>query len=130
LSSGWAGKEARLKTLWFTEAMKVLAEIELDAMAEDVLVVLDSIDVQDCWDRSGSSRDGYTSPDEAADENIAEELQPFFEQVERYHELGMPDQEATYCMGVLFGIYRYERESKSEFRECSVDIPGEFAAFC
>src|ERR1700680_1633813 len=107
--------------------MNVLAEIELDEIADDVFAVLDSIDVQDCWDRSGRSRDRYTAPDEAADEMIEEELQPFFGRIERYHEMGMPDQEATCCMGVLFGIYRYERESKSEFREWSVDIPGEFA---
>jgi hypothetical protein len=67
-----------------------LAEIELDAIAEDVFVILDSINVQDCWNWSGRSRDGYTSPDEAVDEIIAEELQPFFEQIERYHQLGMP----------------------------------------
>jgi hypothetical protein len=30
-------------------------------------------------------------------------------------------------MGVLFGCYRFEHDSKSEFREWSVDIPGEFA---
>jgi len=89
----------------------------LDGTADEVSVVLDSIDVQDCWDRSGSSRDDYTSPDEAAAEIIEEELQPFFDQVERYHELGMPEQEGAYCMGVIFGIYRYEQESKSEFRE-------------
>ena len=122
-----ARKGGEIQDAVATEVMNILAEIELDAIAEDVFVVLDSINVQDCWNRSGRSRDGYTSPDEAADEIIAEELQPFFEQIERYHQLGMPDQEATYCMGVLFGIYRYARESKSEFREWSVDIPGEFA---
>ena len=55
--------------------MNVLTEIELDKTADEVFVVLDSIDVQDCWDRSGSSREGYTSPDEAATEIIEEELQ-------------------------------------------------------
>ena len=110
-----------------TEAMNVLTEIDLEETAGKVIAVLDSIDVQDCWDRSGGSRDGYTSPDEAAAEIIEEELQPFFDQVERYHEMGMPEQEATYCMGVIFGIYRYDRESKSEFREWSEDIPGECA---
>jgi hypothetical protein len=110
-----------------TEAMNVLTEIDLDGTADEVFAVLDSIDVQDCWDRSGGSRDGYTSPDEAAAEIIEEELQPFFDQVDRYHELEMPEQETAYCMGVIFGIYRYERESKSDFREWSVDIPAECA---
>ena len=82
-----------------TEAMKVLREIDLDGTANNVFFVLDSIDVQDCWHRSGKTRHGYTSPDEAAVEIMEEELQPFFEQAVRYHELGMPQQETTYCMG-------------------------------
>ena len=67
--------------------------------------------------RSGRSRDGYTSPDEAAAEMIEAELQPFCDQFERYQELGMPEQELAYCMGVIFGLYRFERESESEFRD-------------
>ena len=43
--------------------------------------------------------------------------------------MGMPEQEAAYCMGVILGIYRYERECTSEFREWSVDIPAECAGF-
>ena len=107
--------------------MSVLAEIELDEIADELFVALDAINVENCWGRSGRSRDGYTSPDEAAAELVEEELRPFFEQIERYHDLGMADQEASYCMGVIFGCYRYGRESKSEFREWCVDLPGEFA---
>ena len=120
-------KGGKIREAVVTEAMNVLTEIDLDETADEVFVALDAIDVQDCWDRSGSSRDGYTSPDEAAVEIIEEKLQPFFDQVERYHELGMPEQEAAYCMGVIFGIYRYQRESTSEFSEWSVDIPTECA---
>jgi hypothetical protein len=109
------------------EAVNVLTEIELDEIADDVFFALDSIDVEECWDRSGRTRDGYVSSDEAADEIIEAELHRFFEQIERYHELDMPDQEATYCMGVLSGIYRYERESQSEFKAWCVDIPDERA---
>ncbi len=122
-------KGGKIREAVVTEAMNVLTEIDLVETADAVFAVLDSIDVEDCWDRSGSSRDGYTSPDEAAAEIIEEELQPFIEQVERYHELGMPEPEATYCKGVILGIYRYERESKSEFREWSVDIAAECAGF-
>jgi hypothetical protein len=83
--------------------------------------------VQDCWDRAGPSRDGYTSPDEAAAEIIDEELQPYCDQIERYRALSMPEQELTFLMGILLGIYRYERESKSEFSGWSEDIPAECA---
>jgi hypothetical protein len=54
------------------EAMSVLTEIDVDSIADEVFVALDSIDVQHCWDRSGRSRDGYTSPDEAAAEIVVE----------------------------------------------------------
>ncbi|MGQ0593856.1 MAG: hypothetical protein ACT4QB_14785, partial [Gammaproteobacteria bacterium] len=109
------------------EARDVLSEIDLDETADEVFFVLDSIDVEDCWDRAGSSRNGYTSPDEAAVEMVDEALQPFLDQARRYHELGMREEEMTHCMGLILGIYRYEHESKSEFREWSVDVPLECA---
>lgn len=120
-------KEGKLRDALLAEAMNVLTEIDVDETADEVFAVLDSVDVHDCWDRSGSSRDGYTSPDEAAAEIIEEELQPFFDQVDQYHEMELPEQEATYCMGVILGIYRYERESESEFKQWCVDIPAEFS---
>jgi hypothetical protein len=122
-------KGGKIREAVVAEAMSVLTEINLDETADEVFVLLDSIDIEDCWDRSGGSRDGYTSPDEAAIQIVEEELQPFFDQVERYHELDMPEQEAVYCMGVIFGIYRYEQESKSEFRSLSVDISADCAGF-
>lgn len=120
-------KEGAIRDAVLAEARNVLSEIDLDEIAEDVFFVLDSIDVQDCWNRAGSSRDGYTSPDEAAVELIEEQLQPFLDQAGRYHELGMTEGEATHCRGVILGIYRYENESVSEFREWAVDIPIECA---
>jgi hypothetical protein len=124
-----AEKGGEIRKAVLTEARAVLKKIDLDETADEVFFVLDSIDVQDCWDRSGRSRNGYTSPDEAAVEIVEEELEPFSAQVERYHELGMPEQEATYCMGVILGIYRYEHESKSEFRQWCVDVPIECAGY-
>lgn len=118
-----------LRDAVIAEAMSVLTEIDVDTTADEVFAALNSIDVQDCWDRSGRSRDGYTSPDEAAAEIIEEELQPYFDQIERYGVLAMPEQELAYCMGVLLGIYRYSKESTSEFSKWSEDIPAECAGF-
>ena len=121
------GTGGKIQEAVLAEARNVLSEIDLDETADEVFFVLDSIDVQDCWDRADSSRDGYTSPDEAAVEIVEESLEPFFDQTRRYHELGMPAEEMAHCMGLILGIYRYEHESKSEFREWSVDIPLECA---
>ena len=108
-------------------AKDVLAVVDIDEISEDVFFVLDCIDVQDCWDRSGASRYGYTSADEAATELVEEELQPFFDQADRYHDLGMGEQERDYCMGVVLGTYRYVQESDSEFKDWCEDIPDNCA---
>ena len=121
--------EGEIREAVRAEARNFLMAVDLDNTADEVFFVLDSIDVEDCWDRSGSSRHGYTEPSEAAVELVEEELQPFYDQAARYQELGMPEQEMTYCMGVILGIYRYEHESKSEFREWAVDIPIECAGY-
>jgi hypothetical protein len=120
-------KGGNIREAVVAEAMKLLTEFSLDDVAEEVFDALDLIDVQDCFDQAGSSRDGDASPDEAAVDIIEEELQPFFDQVERYHELAMAEQEATYCMAVVLGIYRFAHESKSEFKKLAAEIPAECA---
>ena len=109
------------------EAMNLLSEFSLDGTADEVFDALDLIDIQDCWDLAGNHRDGYTSPEEAAVDIIEDELQPFFDQVERYHDLRLIPQEATYCMGVLLGIYRFEQESDAEIKGLAADLPAEYA---
>ena len=109
------------------EAMNLLTEFSLDEVAEEVFDALDLVDIQDVWDQSGRLRDGYTSLNEAAVEITEDELQPFLDQVERYHELGMSEQEATYCRAVILGIYRFEHESKSEFKKLAEELPAEYA---
>ena len=56
-------------------------------------------------------------------------MQPFVDQAKRYHELDMLKQERDYCAGVILGLYRYERESKSEFRNWSEDLPLDSAGW-
>ena len=111
------------------EAKRLLTAVGVDETADEVFDALDAIAVEDCWDRAGSSRDGYTSPEDAAVELIEEELQPFVEQAKRYHELDMLKQERDYCAGVILGLYRYEKESKSEFRNWSEDLPLDSAGW-
>jgi hypothetical protein len=109
------------------EAVSVLSEFSLDGTADEVFDALDLMDIQACLDQAGSSRDGYTSPEDAAVDTIEDELQPFFDQVERYHDLGMIEQEATYCQAVLLGIYRFESESEAEIKELAEDHAAECA---
>lgn len=120
-------KGGEVRDAIIAEAISLLSEFSVEEIAGEVFDALDLIDIQDCWDRAGRSRDGYTSPDEAAVDIVEEALQPFFDQVERYHDLGMHEQEASYCKGVLFGIYRFERESEAEIKALADDLAGECA---
>lgn len=105
------------------EAKRILSLVDIDEIADQVFFQLDMIDVQDCWDRSAATRDGYVSAEDAAMELIEEELQSFRDQITRYHELGMDEQERDYCIGTILGLYRYEQESKSEFKDWCADMP-------
>lgn len=40
----------------------------------------------------------------------------------------MAEEERLYCMGVVFGAYRYVQESKSEFKSWCEDVPLECAS--
>lgn len=122
-----AQEKGAVATAVLAEAKRVLAAVDVDEVADEVFGQLDMIDVQDCWDKAGGNRDGYTGPEEAAVQLLEDELQPFVDQVERYHALGMAKQEQDYCMGTILGMFRYEKESKSEFKDWCTDIPLECA---
>lgn len=109
------------------EAKELLADIDVEEVAEDVLLALDCLDVEEIWDQAGGSRYGYTSPDEAAAEIVEQAIDPNVDQIRRYRELGMADQERSQCMGVVLGLYRYDHESESEFHDWAVDLPADLA---
>jgi hypothetical protein len=107
------------------EAEEVLKTVDVEDICEDVCSALNGIDVEELWDRSGPSRYGYSGPEDMAAEMVEEELEPFYKEVFKYVEMGMAHEAKLYCMGVLKGIHRYEQDSRSEFKDWAIDIPGE-----
>ena len=107
------------------EAEQILVDVDADDVAQDVFFALDCIDVHELWDRSGANRDGYISSEEMAMDMIEDELSQFCDQIDNYHKLEMYEEEKIYCMGVLKGLYIFEKDSKSEFKDWATDIPGE-----
>jgi len=86
---------------------------------------LEGLTEDEIYARSGSLRDGYSSPEDQAVELMEEAIEPYEKEVFRYLELGMFQEAKIYCMGVLKGIYRYDQESKSNSKGWFVDIPEE-----
>jgi hypothetical protein len=106
-------------------ANEYLQDILPDEVEEDVFEALEMIEVEEVWDRSGSTRDGYVEPYEMAWEIMDEELEPFLDQMRKYQKLSFEREAKQFCMGILKGIYRFEKESRSEYKEWATDGPRE-----
>ncbi len=106
-------------------ALAVVGDVDVDAVAEELFFELDSIAVEDVWDNSGSTRDGYVEPGEYAWQLFESALEPFEEQLCKCRQLSLEKQATLQCMGILKGIWRFELESKSEFKDWAVDAPRE-----
>lgn len=106
-------------------AKELFSDIDIDDVADNVLSELDCLYVEDLWDSSGDTSFGYIEPHERANEMIEETIHPYIDEMKKYKNLKMYDEEKLYCMGILKGIYKYDKESKSEFSEWAVDMPAE-----
>jgi len=121
LSASDPGLRERIET----EVKKTLDKVEPGEIAAEVCCDLELISVEELWDRSGSSRNGYSAPVDMAAEMVEEVLQPHISRVEEYRKMGMPEVSREYCMGVLQGIYLFEHESESEFKGWAEDVAAQ-----
>lgn len=103
--------------------LEQVQKIDMEDIAVDVLAELDFIDVEDLWERSGSTRDGYIEPGEEAWAMLEEAIGPYIEKMKRYHSLKMFEEEMACCMGLISALHQFENESESEFKEWAVDAP-------
>ena len=108
-------------------ATEQLMGIDPDDVAAAVLQDLDFLEVEDVWDQAGASRDGYRETEEVADEMIRKVLEPYREDLSRYQRLDMLEEATRICMGIISGLYLFEHESSSEFKDWAVDIPVSYA---
>ena len=107
-------------------AKKVITDVDIDEICNEVFSELDSIDVHELWDRSGSNSYGeYTPPEEMAFEMVEDVLEPFNQEIFRLLDLKMYKEATDYCKGVSKGIYNFDNESTSEFRNWAEDVAGE-----
>ena len=104
-----------------------LSGVDPEEVAAELYDELDDLEVEEVWDRAGETRYGYVEPGEAADQMIEEVLEPFLKELGKYQKLGMNNEANRMCMGLLLGLYRFEHESTSEFKDWAPDAPGVFA---
>ena len=104
-------------------AMEFMIDVDEEYVANELFEGLDSIPVGNVWDNSGSTRDGYMDTNDIACEMFEEELDLYLEEARRYHGLSMFLDSDRYYMGILKGLYKFEKESDSEFKDWAVDAP-------
>lgn len=90
--------------------------------ANDVRFDLESLSVEEIWDRAGAHRMGYTTPDEAACELVEEAVQPYVDEALRYQAAGLQEAAAQTRMGVLKGLYDFGHGAASEFKINAPDV--------
>jgi hypothetical protein len=105
-----------------------LSAVDPGEVALELYEELEFLKVEEVWDRAGpSSRHGYVEPAQAAEQMIDEVIAPYLEELKKLQALGMNAQANGTCMGLLLGLYKFERESRSEFKDWASDAPGAFA---
>ena len=107
-------------------ATEYLADVDVEEIADLVYSELDAIDIEDVWARSGKTRHGYNDPNDMVWEVFEENLEPFLQEQQKYQMLSMQNEAMHYCMGILMGIYRFHKESKSQYREWTGDASPEY----
>jgi len=124
-----AKTDKKLKKRIIELAEDLFRNVDVEAVFGDIFSALDGIDVHELWDRAGPRTDGYTSPEDMAVEIFEEALEPFLQELHRLFDLKMHQESKLYCMGILKGIYQYEEDSGSEFKDWATDVPGECFGF-
>ena len=107
-------------------ALEYLESVDIGDIAIEVYFSLDHIEVEEVWDRSGSTRDGYVDSTEMAWQIFEEALDPFCEELRKCQRLSMRAEAKKHCLGILEGIYKFEKESASEYKDWAVDAPREY----
>ena len=112
-----------------------IAELTLASLsgedAEEVAAALydelDALEVEEVWDRAGCTRHGYVETSEVASQMIEAVLAPYLEELSRYQALGLNLEAGELCRGLLLGLYQFEHELKSQFKDWATDLPFDFA---
>ena len=108
-------------------ALAHLSDVNWEEVALELYEELELLEVEEVWDRAGSTREGYVEPGEAAEEMIGEVVEPYLEELKKLGALSMSTEANQMCKGLLLGLYRFRHESTVEFKDWASDAPSSFA---
>jgi hypothetical protein len=104
-----------------TMAKDLLSAVDAGDVAAEVLAELESLSVEDVWDRAGPQRNGYSDPGKVAAEMIDKALEPYADKIEHLIGLGMQVQADGLFRGILRGLYDFGTAPATPFRDGAAD---------
>jgi hypothetical protein len=107
-------------------AMKNAHNIDPDGIMDDVFFELNQLDMDDLNGRAGRTKYGYVDPSEAAGELFEETMTPFIDEMKRNQERSLPAVAKAYCIGIIKGLRKFDKESYSDLKDWFVDEPSEY----
>lgn len=107
-------------------ADELFKKVDIDEVAEEIFYYLNSIEIEEIWDRSGSTRHGYVDPSDEAWEMFGETLESYQSELKKYQSLSLNKAALVYCKGILKGICKFQKESNSEYKDWCEDAPREY----
>lgn len=96
--------------------------VDREAVASDLYNDLYCLDLEELWDHSGRTRDGYVDVNEKAYEMFYERVEPVIDEMKKLQELSQFEEAREYCIGIMQGIADFNK-CDSEFLDWITDVP-------
>jgi hypothetical protein len=108
-------------------AKATVADVEAEAVAEDVEQAVLDLDLSELNSRAGRQEWGYVEPTEAAWEILAEAIEPFLDDMKRHINLGFEAAALATCAGIVLGLYRCRGKNSDQLLGWAEDFPADTA---
>jgi hypothetical protein len=107
-------------------ALGVITDVDAEGIANNVLSNLEALEVEDVWDNAGKTRHGYVDPYDLAWEMFEEAIEPIHEEMRRLRKLGRHAEAREFCVGLMRGLWKFENEGGTEFKDWAIDAPENY----
>jgi len=107
--------------LILSRAKEYLTSINAKDVEDEVFGSLNSIQIEDMWNKAGETYWGYKHETEVAYDMVLDSLEYSIQRMKRYRELGLKREEKECCKGIIAGLLRYGAEGNNEFHKAVPD---------
>jgi hypothetical protein len=108
-------------------AAATVADVDAQAVADDVEQAVLALDIDQLGTRAGRTRWGYVEPTEAAWELLGEVIEPFLAEMTRHIELAFEAPAVAQCSGIVLGLHRCRGKNSDDVLGWAEDFPAETA---